>query len=115
MEGVVEEKFNEAWSLMTEKGLGLLEKMKVRDAIANWADSFPKNVEQKSHRGVGNDREVYYVSKHPKIANVGFKTAQECVLFNSLHELSPDTPKDKLIEVLKVVNSLLGVDSDYKF
>lgn len=109
-----EKLFNEAWDLMTEKGLTLAEKLKVRNAIANWADSFPKNVEQKHYRGGNSEREIYYVSKYPKLSLYGFKTAQECILLNSLHELSPETNKDKLIDVLKVAVTLLGVDSDYK-
>ena len=94
----------EAHDLLQEKGLKLNEILRVKKAFLDWGKSIDNDIE-----GV----EGYWRSKTNP--GYGFNTKEEVEFFNVLCKLSPDTDKRKTIEVLKIVNNLLGVDSDWKF
>ena len=106
------ERYDSAFKLLTEKGLTVGERMKVRKAIIEWGESFPRNVETKRQRG---SEEKYYISTIPALTNIGFGTEREAEFFNALYELSPETDKGKLLDVLGVVVKLLNVESEYEF
>lgn len=106
------ERYESAFKLLAEKGLTLGERMKVRNAFAEWGESFPRNVETRRPRG---SEEKYYISTIPALANIGFGTEREVEFFNALYELSPESDKQKLLTVLGIVTKLLGVESDYSF
>jgi hypothetical protein len=106
------ERYESAFKLLTEKGLTVGERMKVRKAFIEWGESFPRNVETKRQRG---SEEQYYISTIPALSGVGFGTEKEAEFFNALYELSPESDKQKLLTVLGIVTKLLGVESDYSF
>lgn len=104
----------DAWKLMENKGLNLLERMQIMRLYKEIGQHIPCNVEMKSF-GRGNNREEYYESKHNSLSGYSFRTEKEVELLNMLYDMNRNNDKEDIIKAMGIIFKLLNIKSDYVF
>lgn len=95
--------FEQAWKFLEEKGLSIGEKMNVRNAFYKAAKQL-SNVTKKDN---------YFENR--EISGFVFSTEKEAEFVEHLFKYLSDFDTSKIMDVLKIINSLSGIKSDWKF
>ena|ERR1035438_3173345 len=108
MDTELDERLKKVYAILKDKGLHFGEILMVKRAYEDLADTRPRNCEKRP-------KSDYYSSTIPELSGNGFSNETEVEVYNLLHKLAPDAKKHKLIDTLKIINSLLGVRSEWNF
>lgn len=99
-------RFGEVWEMMSEKGLSLSEKMRIRHCISEWARLRDPNVEQDYK---------YNVYSNKNFRGYNFNTEKEAEFIGAMSKYFNTANKEKIIQAFAILNKLMDVESDYKF
>jgi len=97
--------WDEAYGLLKEKGFSLGEIINIRNAFAEWGKTFDKDIK--------HDHKYNYFSSE-KAKGYAFHK-EEAKFFNALIDFSPNSNKEKLIQVMSIVMKLLNIESVWTF
>ena len=99
-------RFGEVWQMMSEKGLSLSEKMRIRHCISEWARLSDPNIEQ-DHK--------YNIYRNKNFKGYNFSTEKEAEFIGAMFKYFNTSNNEKIIQVFAILNKLMDGESDYKF
>jgi len=99
-------RFGEVWKMMSEKGLSLSEKMRIRHSVSEWARLSDPDIEQ-DHK--------YNIYRNKNFKGYNFSTEKEAEFIGAMSKYFNTTNKERIIQAFAILNKLMDAESDYKF
>lgn len=103
----IDQKHQDIWDFLSEKGLTNSERMKVRTVFVEWARSFNPDVEKDTPKG------IYYRNK--AFEGYLFTTEAEAEFIGALQKFAPEADREKIMRMIPIITTLLGIESEWKF
>lgn len=101
--------------IMRDANISLSDILFIKKSIIEWAANNNPNIEV-LHPKVNRNEESIPIYKNKLLdINYSFEKEEEAELIGVLKKLAPNVPEEKLINVLEVINTLLGLESSYNF
>jgi hypothetical protein len=112
IEQIQEETFN---FLKNEKGLSLMEVMRVRKAFAQWGQEVLLHPEIESIPGFRDKTKETYRSKKLGAGVYAFAKEEEVKLLNLLMDMAPEASVEKVLRVMGIASKLLDIETEIEF
>lgn len=96
----------EAFDLMTEKGLTFAEKRQIQNCFIEQGRQTNPNVEFDTK---------FQTWSNKRLPKYEFATEQEAVFIGELKKLAPNVTNEQIKQVFKITTKLLDVESGWKF